>query len=133
MEKPEKLKPVTAEGRDGRVLVKFADEHGKEFAIDLSIFDVSMLISALYAASSKALKQPPDNKPKVPLPVDRLEFGKAETSKGLVQVLRVYVMDDIFQDFAVSAESELGKDIDRLGLALATAGTPQSPGSRERH
>src|SRR5215217_3566035 len=70
MEKPEKLKPVTAEGRNGRVLVKFADEHGKEFAIDLSIFDVSMLISALYAASSKALKQPPSNKSKVRLPLD---------------------------------------------------------------
>ena len=104
MEKPEKLKPVTAEGRDGRVLVKFADEHGKEFAIDLSIFDVSMLVSALYAAREKALKQPPGNKPKVMLPVDKLEFGKAETSKGLVQVLRVYVTDKLFQDFAVSAE-----------------------------
>jgi hypothetical protein len=133
MEKPEKLKPVTAEGRDGRVVVKLADEHGKEFAIDLSIFDVSMLVSTLYAAREKALKQPPGNKPKVMLPVDKLEFGKAETSKGLVQVLRVYVTDKLFQDFAVSAESELGKDIDRLGLALATTGAPQSPGSRGRH
>lgn len=92
-----KLNIYKSEAEDGNVVVYLNDEEGHTFVLPLSIFDVSTLVSMLYASRDDALKQERNTAPEVMLPMQGLSFGQDDTGR---QILRVHTTPVLHQDFS---------------------------------
>lgn len=71
---------------------------GTKAVLPLSVFDVSTLVSMLYAARADALNQEPDTAPEVMLPLAGLSFG--EDGESARQIMRVHTTPVLHQDFS---------------------------------
>lgn len=92
-----KLKVIKSEAEDGNVVVYLNDAEGNSFTLPLSVFDVSLLVSMLYASRDDALKQERDTAPEVLLPMEGLSFGQDSSGR---QILRVHTTPVLHQDFS---------------------------------
>lgn len=109
------LKPTGTGSDDGKIHLMMEDEGGKEHSMVLSVFDVSTLVSMLYAARAQALNGPPDATPEVALPIVALAFGESEEH----ELLRISVAEGVHQDFAVVKGSPLAILIQTMAEAWA--------------
>jgi len=121
-EGPRHLEMVGVTGRDAEVVVHVTSE-GRLHELPLSVFNASTLVAALYAAQREALTQPPTKPPpEMMLPITNFMIG----TSGPFTVLRLYVAESLFQDFAAPKDSPLGKGLDAMAIAVARA-TGQQP------
>jgi len=92
-----KLKVFKSEAADGNVVIYLSDTDGNSFTLPLTVFDVSTLVSMLYASRDDALKQARNTAPEVLLPMEGLSFGQDNTGR---QILRVHTTPVLHQDFS---------------------------------
>jgi len=109
------LRITGADGENGRVRLLLAQEDGTEHQLDLSVFDVSTLVSMLYEARADALNQTPDRAPEVMLPLVGLSFGEDRE----YQVLRLHTTPDLYQDFAAKNDTPAAEILRRMADLLA--------------
>lgn len=97
------LRVTKMDGASGSVIVFLEDEAGIEHTLPLTVFDVSTLVSGLYATRAEALKQPVNEDPEVMLPIHSIRFGSSDDGV----LMRVYVAEGLFQDYLASPDSPL--------------------------
>ncbi|MGO1160536.1 hypothetical protein ACTOV4_01100 [Brucella sp. C7-11G] len=98
-----KLNILKSEAEDGNVVIYMDDEAGNSFTLPLSVFDVSTLVSMLYASRDDALKQKRNTDPEIMLPMHGISLGKGDDAR---QILRVYTTPVLYQDFSPEPGSE---------------------------
>jgi hypothetical protein len=76
----------SAEGRNGEIVVKLNGDDGP-YEVALSVFDVSTLVSMLYAARAEAANQPVPSAPEAALPLHTIKIG----DDADYEIMRVYV------------------------------------------
>lgn len=111
------LKMVSVSDEDGHVCINMQGASGRDFKLRLSVFDVSSLVSALYAARAEVFKSPPDNAPEVLLRLQGLNFGEDDNHV----LMRAFVTDRIFHDYAAEKGTPLATVLDSISHALAIA------------
>lgn len=92
------VRVIGSESDRGKVIVRLQSKEGVEYSLPLSVFDVSTLVSMLYASRAEALNQQPDTAPEVMLPLTGLSFG--EDGESARQILRVHTTPETYQDFS---------------------------------
>lgn len=110
-----KIRIVTAEGEDGRVVLHMADDAGEPYRLDLSVFDVSTLVSMLYQAREDALHQETEQPPEVMLPIAGMTFG----SDANYEILRIHVNAFLYQDFSAQKGSDAAMLLRSMAEKLA--------------
>ncbi len=133
----EEIKPARSYGEKGQIVTILVTRDGREFKLVQSPFDVSTLVSGLYAARAEALKQPVDDAPEIILPLERIAVLSDAAGNDPHFVLRVYLSAELYQDFAPAPGSPLHDDLATLATVVTTGLDPKasgpSGGSSQKH
>lgn len=111
------LKIVSIQNEHGRVVVTLGDDAGATFQLPLSVLQVATLVSGLHSAQDKAMKEPVERAPDAMLPMVGISAGGTED----LEVLRVYLSDDFYQDYCAKKGEPAAEMIRALSVAWAKA------------
>lgn len=117
------LKIVSIQNEHGRVVVALSDDAGTIFRLPLSVMEVATLVSSLHSAQDKAMKEPVERAPDAMLPIVGISAGGTED----FAVLRVYLSDDLFQDYCAKKGEPAAEMIRALSEAWAKVSGQKPP------
>lgn len=111
-----KLSIKGAKPENAKVTLVFDTDSQGEADLELSISDISGLVSMLYAAQATALGQKPETGPEMMLPIVSFQMGKS----GGNAIFRTYITEDIFQDYYAPENTEIAMAMEAFSTAVAT-------------
>lgn len=115
---------VVGEGNDaGTAIVKCTDNEGREYAVKLDTMSMQTMASFLAQALLKVADQSPQMHRVAPN-VDRisLELG----TKWGTEILRLYVTPQVYHEYSVASDTNLGRQFRDLGRLIDEYQTERS-------
>ncbi len=107
----------SAEGRNGEIVVKLNGDDGP-YEVALSVFDVSTLVSMLYAARAEVANQPVPSAPEAALPLHTIKIGDDADH----EIMRVYVTEVLYHDYGARKGTPAANLVADIARGLASKG-----------
>lgn len=113
-----KLRPTHIDKRDDLVVIILSDENGNKFEVPLSVFDISTLVTGLYAERDGVLTSKVMTAPEAALPLAAITVGQSQGQS----FLRITVGNGIYHDFFAPANTSIGALVWAIGDMMERAG-----------
>ena len=111
-----RLTPKSTEARDGKIVLTLQSTTGRDFEVEFGAGELMTFISSLRAPQAEALKQVPSDSPWML----RMQ-GIALNENAEHVILRIFVNDFHFQDFAADRDTPLAIQLLEMGRRLEKA------------